>query len=306
MLITIENFGAIKHFQFDTEKDLYLIFGKNSVGKSYAISLVYLILKNILELKGHKIMGYDMSYLFEKSFNTDIKELEQKVEKNSDKEIDISNYVEKHLILYLDNFLMRGLNDSLINTFNEVSNLQNKFTEEELKITLKWFNINLNINLTVALGLKKNSKQNIELGIIRCYFDKIFFLKKIKACRNLKHTEKHIILYYQEEKKEYFEKSYFRFIGDFISGFFDELQLINNVYYLPASRSGLYQALSAFGQIMAELAKNRRFISRRIELPAISEPVADYFLHLSNINGSDSFNKTQPRTYKSAHKEVRI
>lgn len=286
MLITIENFGAIKHFQFDTEKDLYLIFGKNSVGKSYAISLVYLILKNILELKGHRMMSYDVPYLFGKEFDTDIKELEQKVEKNNDKTIDISSYVEKHLILYLDNFLIRRLNDSLINTFNELANVQNKFTTEKLKITLEWHNINLNMDLNISLGLKKNSNQNEEFVVTTCSLNKEFILKKIKTCRNLKQAEKQIILYYPDDKKEHFERNYFALIGKFISGFFDELQVINNVYYLPASRSGLYQALSAFGQIMAELVKNRRFISRRIELPAISEPVADYFLHLSNINPS--------------------
>lgn len=286
MLITIENFGAIKHFQFDTEKDLSLIFGKNSVGKSYAISLVYLILKNILELKDFNFMRNDAHFLFGKEFNNDIEELEQKVGENDDNEVDISNYVKKHLSPYLDLFLISKLNDSVINTFNEAANLQNKFTNEDLKVTIEWCNINFDIDITIVLGLKKNSNQNVELVITTFYFNKKFILKKIKACRNLKKTEKNIILYYQEEKKEHFEHSYLMFNVEFISGFFDELQSINNVYYLPASRSGLYQALSAFGQIIAELAKNRRFVSRRIELPAISEPVADYFLHLSNIKPS--------------------
>jgi len=286
MLITIENFGAIKHFQFDTEKDLYLIFGKNSVGKSYAISLVYLIVKHILELRDPRIFRYEMPYFFDKEFNLNIKELEEKVEKNNDKEIDISNYVEKHLISYLNNFLVKVLNDSLINTFNDVSNLQNKFTKEELKITLAWRNINLDIELNIELDLKKSSSQNMELGITKFYLNKKFILKKIKTCRHSKHTEKQIILYYPDEKKEHFEKSYFMLIGKLVLDFFDELQIINNVYYLPASRSGLYQALSAFGQIFAQLANNRSFISKSIQLPAISEPVADYFLHLSNINTS--------------------
>ncbi|WP_180818266.1 hypothetical protein, partial [Vibrio parahaemolyticus] len=59
--------------------------------------------------------------------------------------------------------------------------------------------------------------------------------------------------------------------------------IINSVHYLPASRSGLYQALSAFGQIIAELSKNRSFLSKKIELPGISEPVSDYFIRLSDI-----------------------
>jgi predicted ATPase len=59
---------------------------------------------------------------------------------------------------------------------------------------------------------------------------------------------------------------------------------------LPASRSGLYQALGAFGQIFAELSKNRNFISKPITIPAISEPIADYYLYLSNITPSKKSN----------------
>ncbi|TOR22300.1 hypothetical protein CGG78_24245, partial [Vibrio parahaemolyticus] len=72
----------------------------------------------------------------------------------------------------------------------------------------------------------------------------------------------------------------FRFVIGFINGF---SSIINSVHYLPASRSGLYQALSAFGQIIAELSKNRSFLSKKIELPGISEPVSDYFIRLSDI-----------------------
>ncbi|MBY6258552.1 AAA family ATPase, partial [Phytobacter diazotrophicus] len=61
---------------------------------------------------------------------------------------------------------------------------------------------------------------------------------------------------------------------------------ISGVHYLPASRSGLYQALSAFGQIIAELSRNRSFLSKKIELPGISEPVSDYFIKLSDIRVS--------------------
>lgn len=45
MRIHIKNFGPIKDFDFDLTKDLTLIYGENNVGKSYAIEVVYLILK---------------------------------------------------------------------------------------------------------------------------------------------------------------------------------------------------------------------------------------------------------------------
>jgi predicted ATPase len=82
VLITIENFGEIKYFQFDTEKDIYLLFGKNSVGKSYAISLVYLILKTDLKLNNSissrkKRQIYYLPFFIQNSINVILKSLNQ-------------------------------------------------------------------------------------------------------------------------------------------------------------------------------------------------------------------------------------
>ena len=45
MKITIKNFGPIDHFEFDLEKDLHVIYGENNIGKSWAIEVLYLLLK---------------------------------------------------------------------------------------------------------------------------------------------------------------------------------------------------------------------------------------------------------------------
>jgi predicted ATPase len=288
MLITIENFGAIKYFQFDTEKDLYLIFGKNSVGKSYAISLVYLILKNMAEPK----IVFSMYNFFEETINSDIRKLLKKFEENNIKESDISSYVEKNLILYFNNHLVKSLNDSLISTFGEISNLQNQFTNEKLKITIKRSGFSLDVDLTIVLCLRESPEKMIEIETVNCYCNKHFFIMEATYCNDwealklLELLERSYILFYsKEDDNAVFLKSYHDTLVQLVSGFFEESQqIIRKVYYLPASRSGLYQALSAFGQIMAELVKNRRFISKPIVLPAISEPVADYFLYLSDIN----------------------
>jgi len=42
MKISIRNFGPISSFDFDLLKDLNVIFGKNNIGKSYAITAIYL------------------------------------------------------------------------------------------------------------------------------------------------------------------------------------------------------------------------------------------------------------------------
>ncbi len=91
----------------------------------------------------------------------------------------------------------------------------------------------------------------------------------------------------------YKKQSEFDLLGSIIvplyGGFRQEIvSSISNVYFLPASRSGLYQALSTFSAVIAELSKSRNFLTHKIELPNISEPVSDYFLYLSNISNQSS------------------
>ena len=59
---------------------------------------------------------------------------------------------------------------------------------------------------------------------------------------------------------------------------------INGLFFFPASKSGIYTGMSAFTQIIAELSKSRAFISNKIEMPALSEPISDYFIKLAEIN----------------------
>jgi hypothetical protein len=69
-----------------------------------------------------------------------------------------------------------------------------------------------------------------------------------------------------------------------LADFYNELRAVAHaVYFLPASRSGLYQSISTFGVLLAELSKNRNLASKSFSLPTYSEPVADYFLQLAGI-----------------------
>ncbi len=40
MKFILENFGPIRHYELDIDKDLICVFGTNSIGKSYARSLL--------------------------------------------------------------------------------------------------------------------------------------------------------------------------------------------------------------------------------------------------------------------------
>ena len=257
MKITIENFGAIKHFVFDTEKDLTLIFGKNSVGKSYAISLIYLILKTFQV----KYSSYIWTYGGMRScIESDIAELEKNI--NLSNEIELSNYIGKTLVLFLDDFL-KNLNTSIFNTFNEISNLKNNFSSGETRIKINCCSSKFTFDIYLTdikeeIELKNLSSK--EFYIEKYEFSQECILKKSNSYRSLTYNDSKKIIYYSS--KEYFSKHYFTLIEKIGAELHKELRGFTNFYYLPASRSGLYQALNAFGQIFAELAKNRRFISK--------------------------------------------
>ena len=59
-----------------------------------------------------------------------------------------------------------------------------------------------------------------------------------------------------------------------------------DIFFLPASKSGLYEAMNIFSAVFAKLSQLRHLINERIEIPALSEPMSDYFLHLSTINNN--------------------
>jgi predicted ATPase len=57
MQIKMRNFGPIKAFDFDLEKNWVVIFGKNNCGKSYGIYLVYLLIKAVLTSQNSWVVG---------------------------------------------------------------------------------------------------------------------------------------------------------------------------------------------------------------------------------------------------------
>ncbi len=176
MKICIHCFGPIYHYEFDLDKDFHLIVGENSVGKSYAITLVYLIVKGFLSVESHNVTS-----------------------------------------VFFDGAVKAG---------------------------------------SLSEGTNRSPTTTRAGRTIYHNLDSPDFIRFNFADE--------IIRLLSEVADEVFERC-------------------ATIHYLPASRSGLYQALSAFGQIVAELSKSRAFITRRIDLPNISEPLSDYFLKLSNI-----------------------
>jgi len=182
MQIKIRNFGPIKAFDFDLKKDLVMIFGKNNIGKSYGIYVVYLLVKTLL--------------------------------KSHDKQAFLADF-----------------QDAFYATFESIDNITNRFSKKPMSLSL--------CSDVAELRIEVKDKQLV--------LTNASLLTKIRL----------------------------------------ELDTQQQVYYLPAARFGIYQALSAFSAIFAELSKSRNILRQKVEIPALTDPVSDYFLGLSNLKIND-------------------
>lgn len=271
MLIKIRNFGPIKEFDFDLQKDLVAIFGKNNLGKSYAISVVYLIMK-------HFLYDMDVRGFFERGKKISV----LKKDLQSGKKVD-DIVIEEIISILKSSFqpTIKGIEKSFIVTYGELSEIQNKLSQEPLSILL------CNDALDMTLNVKENS-----LNIESLKLKKEIVLKPAKKNLSLRETEGTITLYLTKDE-DFVSENLERLINRFEQSFLREIYRVSQyIYYLPASRSGLYQALSVFLPIFAELSKNRNFFKSKVEIPTLSEPISDYFLKLSSM-GRKSDKKDQ-------------
>jgi predicted ATP-dependent endonuclease of OLD family len=275
MDIEIKNFGPIDSLKFNLEKDLHLIYGQNAIGKSYATYCLYCLIKNI---KNKSIQNRHLYYYenerensFEKFARIKLKSL--KANKTIDCTKDFIGLIENEL----KEIVLKGLQNSLLNTFSSLKNLKNRYSNKNYEIIIsisKIENIKIFSNDAGELDLKYNNE-----------FKKIEIVQK--ATKSTKFS------LYLNERKVFGEPTEDDFINHFMRYSYTKTNEIlrkldfniRDVYYLPASRSGLYQALSAFTPIIAELTQNRFFMQNKsIELPSLSEPLADYFIDLSTVD----------------------
>lgn len=281
MQIKIKNFGPVRDFEIDLDKDFHLFVGKNNIGKSYAITAVYLIVKTFSEASLHNIsFGLNSRFFFEELLDSnDVSSSSDKIisigkDLKSKHEVDIKSYVISDIVGILEGFFAQKLKNSFTNTFTSIENLNNRYSNESpiISISQNGFSFDICISET-KFGIKNLS---VHRDVV---------LRSIKQNRDSVINDSKCTVYYCKGKEVEFRRNYYNLIlNRYVFGFISDFSsLIESVHYLPASRSGLYQALSAFGQIIAELSKNRSFLSKKIELPGISEPVSDYFIRLSDI-----------------------
>ena len=268
MIIQLKNFGPIEHFEFDTDKDMHFIFGENNIGKSYAISAVYLILKNLnnINFKDRTIQSANLKLFIESINHITAKNKEAN-------ENDITNESEHLLYNILEQDYLPVLYQSFLNAFSPFTNLKNRLSKKdaEIKITSK--------GSTFYFIFSENE---LLLKDVKLNFDVV--LRYINTNRTPEYTEtkaKSLRLYYNVKTNTIHDMDIFFMLFGLFS--IDSKDYPNHIYFLPSSRCGLYNALNAFGAIFAKLSQSRNLIGTQINIPTFPEQLSDYFLNLSTI-----------------------
>lgn len=274
MKLELINFGPIDNCSLDLSKNFTIIVGQNNIGKSYAISFLYTLIKTLNRFRQINLYFYQDSYRNEKSTST--KEIINKIHEelgDGKSEKDISHHIIKIIKGRIENGILFALEQALIGTFSDLNLLPNRLTNKPLLIRLNSEKYQLAIGTT-----------NGKLSIENFHINHKFHTKSIKQNRTPKSSDNKTIIYHSSTNSYQLETNIDINTSRIEQELIDQVcGQIYDVHYLPASRSGLYQSLSAFGQIVAELAKNRSLLRQKIELPGIAEPLSDYFLKLSDI-----------------------
>ncbi len=289
MKIEIENLGPIKKFEFDIEKDLHIIYGENNIGKSYAISAVYVLIKHLVT-RTFNFSNFMFKYIT-KSEEYKVQEIEDlinilnsKLADEKYREFPITKECENILINIFEDEYIPAVKKGFKNLFSNYANMRNKLNNRQfvLKILMPTFDL--------IIKLSKNN----ELYIDDVQLKKRITVRFISTNREIKIKEDKITLYVNKTDFDHlkFGQEIISLCDYKIEFSIDTLQQkIDEIYFLPASRSGLYQAMNIFSSVFAELSQMRHAVNSRIDIPALSEPVSDYFLGLSTIKNNKSLDK---------------
>jgi len=194
----------------------------------------------------------------------------------------LKNITKIFLKIVKSDFKNKVLNDfqtSLLTTFSSLENLKNGYNNKDFEIT---------INLPNSKVCKKIRINKGEGDTLDVDFD--FEFQQIEFVDKPTKTTKYSIYVdgkkllgkpTEDERIQGFREHVVNFLSQI---YFEVSNNLREIYFLPASRSGLYQGLSSFAPIIAELTQSRVFISKKIELPTLPEPVSDYYIDLSTVN----------------------
>lgn len=243
MKIKITDFGPIKEFEFDYSKKLIVTYGDNNIGKSYAMQVAYLLLKTFMNVS---ISQDELKNVLHDIF----------------KSIANMNYQGDTPIVAEEQENYR----STEKMYDEISKLIIPQFIDSCRLTFGKFDLILEQEPHIYFDVKQHH-MDIDLNN-----------KKITGTTDFNYNVKRDeTVVYGMAGMLYKANPLF---NDIVLAIQDE---VGQVHYLPASRSGIYNSLSSFGSIVAELSKNKDVLTMGMKFPNLSVPISDYFVTVSNI-----------------------
>ena len=281
MFLTIENFGPIKKFEYDLSKDLIVTYGGNNIGKSYAMQLTYLLLKNLYNYAQQvksSIAHVGIIPPLETPLYQETEALVKAFSTDTEQSISMQEFFSNALKKDFFEAFVTPFQISCENTFRNIERISEYSPTINIKIDETSF------PLTIY-----NSLNTFNFPFFSSYQ---FFLNRTKPddvsdSMPLKRDSDALTIYYTNNVST----------TSLIIGIIYGLKLsiaeeifgeLGSIYFLPASRSGLYLSLNTFGAMYTQMAMQRGAFGNNLPLTGIPEPIADYFLSLSSVRKAEN------------------
>jgi predicted ATP-dependent endonuclease of OLD family len=267
MKITINNFGPIREFKFDMTKNISMIYGKNNIGKSYAITAIYLLLKSFPRIKQESVLIMIFEKYFSKYWDAGCSDLMAKMvinykdnpQENSDK---IIKSIQNTINEILEDWIVIGFFRLLESSYGNIESLKNRYSSEDFSIFVENDEFSFKISCNQI-----NSKTRISV-----------VLSPIS----------HSIIVNKLLNGEEIQKVLFEIVDKIFTNFRN-----NNLaqYFIPAVRSGYYLGTSSFTNTLAQINQFRSELSSdTFKMPKVTVPVSDFILELSNLSQASNYN----------------
>ncbi|WP_026499074.1 AAA family ATPase [Butyrivibrio sp. WCD2001] len=272
MIITIDNWGPIAHCEYDLSKRLIVTYGDNNIGKSYAMQVMYLLLKSVLSVEPY----YKIMYLYggqRDDIAQKIRKLVLSFADGSDQDVDITDDVTEISGEYLRELILPQFNESLRNSFGQYENLVDKNPIIRLSVNEGYFEIRLkdyivNYKFTnKKICLKRTQSSYHKSRELKNEYD-IYVVENTDGSK-LTDSAARLVM------DKIYESAH-QFIKEITTQ-------ITEVHYLPASKAGLAIGMNSLGPIMAQLSRNRERFTKGFQISSIPEPFSDYYLELCSI-----------------------
>lgn len=276
MKIIIEHWGPVERCEFDLDKSLIVVYGNNNIGKSYAMQALYLLLKNLIAYANALVQfSYGIIFYFEGPSKTSPETERLVVDFAQSGESE--RYVTEELVgiaaRNMEKALLPELGSSFINSFGTYDNMLQRNPVFILQMEDIVLRIYLNENrIELQQKVKTIRLKTSESDFHKHREDKRSYT--IYVYKNKINTPNELL----ERKVEEIQKMFAARV----------LKKVQHVYFLPASRSGIYAGMSSFGPILAQLSQNRNLAKGKFQIPSISEPISDYYMALSTIKAKES------------------